>query len=204
MHIDLSLNYKDIVMNNSDLSERAEMLFKSGHFGTHLDIHNESEVPLDYMFSRGLVFDVSHVQAMDIELNDFKFDKIKPGDFVIFKTDMIKRHAYGSPKYFQDHPQLSDSVIDYLITQQVRFIGIDAAGVRRGKEHVLADRRCEDHGVYIIENLSNLDALVQYKDHALRVTTLWIDMPSRTGLPCRVVVSPHAISQAVIEEDITC
>ena len=190
MNIDLTLNLADIVMNNSELSKRAEGLFKAGHFGTHLDIHGKTRVPLDYMQSRGLLFDVSHINERDIELSDFDFDRVRAGDFVIFKTDMIRRHAYGTQPYFLTHPQLSQPVIDYLIDKKTHFIGIDAAGIRRGNQHVIADKQCEEQGIYIIENLDNLTSLTPYQDTPFQVTTLWIDMPGRTGLPCRVVATP--------------
>ncbi len=52
---------------------------------------------------------------------------------------MMKKYPYGCDEYIKRHHQLSMELIDYLITKKVNFIGIDFAGVRRGKEHYSAD-----------------------------------------------------------------
>ena len=187
MFIDLSLQFREDDEAFTHMKSDPKKLFQSGHFGTHLDVHLKTKVPLDVMQTTGVLFDVSMVHGRDIELTDFEGSLIKEKDFVIFKTDMIKRHAYGTKPYFIDHPQLSQAVLDYLVNKKVAFIGIDAAGVRRAGEHVIADKFCEEAGVYIIENLTNLDQLEKHSHDGFSVNTSWIEIPGQTGLPCRVV-----------------
>lgn len=185
MYIDLTLKPDPNNPLAQQSKKQASELLLQGHYGTHLDIHSHSSVPLEYMHRRGILFDVSHVAGRDVDSNDIEFHKIQANDFVIFKTDMIKRHQYGHRAYFSNHSQLSNTLIDALIEKKVSFIGIDAAGVRNGREHITADKRCEEEGIFIIENLDNLDSISM---EIFEVTTSWLEIPGKTGLPCRVVV----------------
>jgi kynurenine formamidase len=187
MYIDLTLKFDRNDAIFDDMKRDPRELFQSGHFGTHIDVHLKTSVPLEYMRSSGILMDVSHVTDRDIELSDFECNNIQEKDFVIFKTNMITRHAYGSKAYFLQHPQLSQAILDFLVAKKVALIGIDAAGVRRGGEHIVADKFCEAAGIYIVENLMNLDMLSQKKPGRFSLTTAWIEIPGQTGLPCRVV-----------------
>ena len=132
----------------------------SGHIGTHLDAYRKTPIPLDYFKSPGLLIDVSNIcEEREITIDDVSGSQIPQGSFVLFRTARIERFEYGSTAYFKDHPQLSHTLIDWLISHKIRFIGIDCSGIRRGEEHRDADIRCEDSGIYVIENLCNLDQI---------------------------------------------
>lgn len=114
---------------------------------------------------------------------------IKTGDCVLFKTDRIKEYCYGSKEYFFEHPQLAQTLIDTLINKKIHLIAIDAAGIRRGKEHALADKRCEANGIYIVENIQNLDILSKMNSLPFLIYLMWLQLPGKTGLPCRIVAN---------------
>ena len=80
--------------------------------------------------------------------------------FVCFYTCFIEEAGYGAERYFRRHSQLSFSVIEALVKKETAIIGIDSAGIRRGKEHPLTDQYCADHGVFVVENLCNLDSVL--------------------------------------------
>ncbi|MDF1684199.1 MAG: cyclase family protein [Legionellaceae bacterium] len=187
MNIDLTLKLQDAIIERPELTEKYKQLVTLGHFGTHIDTHLETEIPLDYIQSRGIFFDVSHTMRRDIELSDFDHQTIKAHDFVIFKTGMMDSFGYGTHGYFKNHTQLADSTIDYLIHKNIRFIGIDAAGVRHGIEHIAADKKCEANGIYIVENLTNIQNLSEQHATDFQVFTLWVENINKTGLPCRIV-----------------
>ena len=182
MLIDLTLK----VESNSPIfgwvESQLNKLAALGHVGTHLDTHSRSTVPLDYFKSRGVVFDVKGKSEIDV--SDVDLSKINKGDFVLFYTGSIEKFVYGSGEYFGEHPQLSPELIDELLSRQIRFIGVDAAGIRRGDEHGIADKHCESCGVYVIENLHNLGAI---KADEFTVFSMWIDDSELTGLKCRVI-----------------
>lgn len=86
--------------------------------------------------------------------------------------------------YFTEHPQVSNALIDALLDIGVSMIGVDFAGVRRGKEHSPKDQYCADRGVFIIENLCNLKAVPMGECIMNTYPTNYAEM---TGLPCRIV-----------------
>lgn len=157
----------------------------TGHLGTHFDVMNK-EFPLAYTQRKGIVFDVSSVRDRDICIADVSIEDVGPDMFVAFYTGFIEEVSYGSRTYFAGHPQLSDALIDALLDKGVSIIGVDCAGIRRGKEHTPKDQYCADRGTFVIENLCNLKPLV---DNAGIFTahTYPMNYTGITGLPCRVI-----------------
>lgn len=156
-----------------------------GHLGTHFDVMNK-EFPLEYTRRRGIIFDVSSVTERDIEISDIDLSRVEKDMFVAFGTGFIEAEGYGTKRYFSEHPQLSDNLIDALLDKKISIIGIDFAGVRRGKEHTPKDQYCADRGVFIIENLCNLKTLAQQGEYFI-ANTYPMNYAGMTGLPCRVV-----------------
>ena len=157
----------------------------AGHVGTHFDVMNK-EFPLDYTQRKGIVFDVSQVKDRDIGIGDISLEELEYDVFVAFYTGFLEETGYGSKAYFAEHPQLSQELIDALLAKGVSIIGVDCAGIRRGKEHTPMDQYCADRGTFVIENLCNLKALV---DAGRRFTAHTYPMrySGITGLPCRVI-----------------
>lgn len=151
-----------------------------GHLGTHFDVMNK-EFPLAYLERRGVVFDV---QGID-EINDVNLDGVKVGDFVIFYTGFLNKAGYGTKEYFQEHPQLSNQLIDNLLAKEVSIIGIDCAGIRRGKEHTPIDQYCANHNTFVVENIANVENLLTYE--TMIINTYPMKFSEMTGLPCRIV-----------------
>lgn len=154
-----------------------------GHVGTHLDTYEKSNIPLHYFKSKGIIFDVRDIA--EVYPIHIKIDRIPENGFVIFRTGQIEKYSYGDRMYFDNHPQLSQEIIHLLCERKIRFIGVDCAGIRQHAEHEEADRFCEKHGIYVIENLCNLDRIVE-KDFT--VYTMWLDDEVMTGLKCRVII----------------
>ncbi|SCZ78291.1 cyclase family protein [Acidaminobacter hydrogenoformans] len=175
-----------------ELSEKAranEKMTAFGHLGTHFDVMNLT-FPLENARRSGLVLDVTEVAftGQEVSLSAEALNLVQEGDFVIFRTGRIENVAYGSEAYFGIHPQLEHSLIDALIEKKVAMIGIDAAGIRRGSEHTPMDQYCADRGVFVVENLCNLGALLQGQKHArFEIFTFPIKFEGMSGLPCRVM-----------------
>lgn len=182
MLIDITLKITREMLLDAKTNEKPELL---GHLGTHFDVMDKV-FPLQYMRRDGIVFDVSAVGDRDIDLSDIDISKVERDMFVIFYTGFADTQPYGSERYFKSHPQLSNELIDTLVKKGVSIIALDFAGVRRGKEHIPTDKRCADSGVFIIENLCNLKALVEC-DSDFIVNTYPMNFSGTTGLPCRVV-----------------
>lgn len=98
---------------------------------------------------------------------DIDLDKVGLGMFVAFYAGFIESEEYGTQRYFKEHPRLSNELIESLLEKNISIIGVEFAGVRRGKEHTPKDQYCADRGVFIIENLCNLKAIVEAKGERL-------------------------------------
>ena len=181
MLIDITLKITPKMVTDAQGNEKKSLV---GHLGTHFDVMNK-EFPLDYTKRKGIVFDVSNVSDRDVGLMDIDIDSVNSDMFVAFYTGFIEKEGYGGKTYFTEHPQLSDELIDSLLDKGVSIIGVDFAGVRRGKEHTPKDQYCADRGVFIIENLCNLQELNNKED--IVFNTYPMNYADMTGLPCRVV-----------------
>lgn len=182
----------------ADLAEKAranEKMTAFGHLGTHFDVMNLT-FPLDNARRSGFVIDVTETAfaGQDIALSSEALKLIQAGDFVIFRTGMIENVPYGSEAYFTNHPQLSSALIDALIEKKVAMIGIDAAGIRRGSAHTPMDQHCADHGVFVVENLCQLGALLQGQKYGrFEIFTFPVKLEGMSGLPCRVMALVDAV-----------
>ena len=188
MKIDLTYQLSQELLNDFITTASDKTFSKFGHFGTHFDLMDKT-FPLDYCERNGIAFDVSHICNRDIEAADIEMASISEKDFVLLYTGMIERFPYGSKEYFTKQPQLSQDLINALIVKKVSLIGIDMGGVRRGAEHALADQLCADHGVYIIENLINLESIccITNEKKNFIVHTYPLNLSGYTGLPSRVI-----------------
>jgi len=164
-----------------------EKFISFGHLGTHLDTMNK-EFPLHFVKREGIVFNVKGMINTEIDVNHIDLSLVKPDMFVALYSGFPEINSYGSKGYFSDHPQLSDNLIDALLETKISLIGIDFAGVRRGKEHTPKDQYCAEKGVFIVENLCNLDKIVlNNKSAVCIINTYPIRFEGLSGLPCRVV-----------------
>ena len=182
MKIDLTLKITPQMVKDAQGNEKKALV---GHLGTHFDVMNK-EFPLEYTERNGIVFNVSNVRDREIDVTDIDIHKVEGEMFVAFYTGFIEEAGYGTVKYFKEHPQLSHELIEALLQKNVSIIGVDFAGVRRGKEHTRTDQHCADHGVFIVENLCNLCSVLQIGD-TFMAHTYPMNYAQMSGLPCRVV-----------------
>ena len=189
MKIDLSfkLDKKALEETLGSLAQVNMNLEKQGHVGTHFDIMNK-EFSIDNVITKGRVFDISHIKTEEVKLKDLDLSSVEKGDFIMFHSGILKRLKYGSKEYFSTNIELSDEVIDYLIDKEVNFIGIDMNGAQKPANHQRIDQHCADRGVFIIENLDNLDLVLEKaSDKSFTVYTFPVNMSGFSGLPCRVI-----------------
>lgn len=184
MFIDLTLKITPEMITDAEGNQEKTL---GGHLGTHFDVMNK-EFPLEYLERKGIVFDVSGIIDRDIDKSDIDFDKVEEYMFVAFHTGFIEKEGYGVKKYFTEHPQLSNELIEALLEKRISIIGVDFAGIRRGSEHTPKDQYCADRGVFVVENLCNLKTIL---DEQLIMNfianTYPVNYTEMTGLPCRVV-----------------
>ncbi len=176
---------------SAELLQRAQKNLRlafNGHVGTHFDVINK-EFPLEYLDLDAIVFEVAeYAEKEEIGKDDIDLSMVKEGMFVAFHTGFIEQEGYATKRYFSNHPQLSIDLIHVLLDRHVCIIGVDFAGVRRGKEHMPTDKICADHGTFIVENLCNLSEVLDGKKQAFcKIGTYPVKFKGQTGLPCRVI-----------------
>ncbi|SHI41040.1 cyclase family protein [Lutispora thermophila] len=187
MYLDLTIpiekeTFKKLLENaNDDI-----LVQKFGHLGTHFDIMNK-EFPLEYCNRRGKLMDISQVAKDEITVEDVRMERIEEGDFVILYSGVLEKYGYASKEYFDKAPQLSHKLIQSLIEKKISILGIDMAGVRKGKEHSVADQLFADHNAFIVENLSGLSKLLPYKNQSFVVHTYPLALKGASGLTSRVI-----------------
>ncbi len=158
-----------------------------GHLGTHFDIMNK-EFPLSFIRRKGIVFNVKNILERDIASPDINHSLIESEMYVAFHTNFMEKCEYGSKDYFSNHPQLSNELIDLLLEKRISIIGIDFAGIRRAPEHPLKDQYCADRGVFVVENMCNLQLVLNDEKYKhCYINTYPIRFAGLSGLPCRVV-----------------
>ncbi len=184
MLIDITLKITPGMIQEAQGNEKTAL---AGHLGTHFDVMNK-EFPLEYTERRGIIFDVSRVTDRDIEESDIDLSKVEQDMFVAFHTGFIEAEGYGTARYYKEHPQLSNALINALLAKNISIIGVDFAGIRRGLEHTPMDQTCADRGVFIVENLCNLKAILGSRwSREFTANTYPIRFTEMSGLPCRVI-----------------
>lgn len=182
MLIDITMPITPTMIKDAQQNDNPALV---GHLGTHFDVMDNT-FPLAYTVRDGIVFDVRHVTGRDIDISDVDLDAVCRDMFVAFYTGYTDREIYGSAAYFSQHPQLSDALIDALLDKHISIIGVDCAGVRRGKQHTPKDQYCADRGVFVVENLVNLSAVAAHGGTFVALTYP-MNGEGITGLPCRVI-----------------
>jgi len=184
MFIDITTKVTPKMIVDAQGNEKKSLV---GHLGTHFDVMNK-EFPLSYIERKAIVFDVKAIRAKEISISDIAMDKVVCDMFVAFYTGFIEDVGYGSSIYFKEHPQLSNELMTELVKKGISIIGIDFAGVRRGREHTPKDQELADTGVFVIENLCNLATVLDGKESEIFIANTYpVNYTDMTGLPCRVV-----------------
>jgi len=185
MLIDITIKITSKMISDAHENDKKAL---PGHLGTHFDVMNK-EFPLEYVERNAIVFDVTKHEDKDfIQKKDIDLEKIESNMFAAFYTGFIEKVGYGGKKYFTEHPQLSNDLIEALIEKNISIVGIDFAGIKRGDEHTPKDQYCADRGIFIIENLCNLYQILNgNKNMKFLAYTFPLNYTNMTGLPCRVV-----------------
>jgi kynurenine formamidase len=161
------------------------MLALPAHTATHVDlVFRERRIPPGRMIGRGKLFDVTSAAGEQIRLRDFEQQVgIQAGDFALFRTDWSQ--CAGTDRYHK-HPELALEVVQWLVSNKVNAVGIDAPGLGRERRHGEYDRLLAENDVFVIENLANLGAVPT--DRAFTVYCLPLSIEDIDAIPARVLV----------------
>jgi kynurenine formamidase len=139
----------------------------STHVGTHVDIaaHLFTDAPTldrlgpDNFTGWGAVVDLTELDKPVIHQSDLAvLSDVEGLDFVLLFTGW-DRH-WKTDRYYTDFPTLSETACRYLGGLELKGIGLDTPSPDPVKSHNMpAHKALLDHGLVIVENLTNLGEL---------------------------------------------
>jgi kynurenine formamidase len=156
----------------------------SAHTATHVDlVYPERRIEPERMIGPGALIDVGQPPPglIDVKHVANQVD-IRGVSFLFLRTGWSE--LAGSQRYYE-HPELSPEVVEWLISEKVGAVGIDALGLGRGRRHGEYDRQLAARGIYVIENLTNLAAIPQKH---FTVFCLPLKIEDTDAIPARVLV----------------
>lgn len=156
------------------------------HVGTHIDgpLHmiaggkRLAEFPIAKYIGHGCLVDVRGKDTIDTPvLDDYP---LQQNDIVLFYTGYSD--YYRTAQYYEQYPVLTQALADALIDAQVSMIGVDSPSPDR--EPFLVHKQLLQHDILIIENLTNLAALLSCKSFTVIALPAKFDADSS---PARVI-----------------
>lgn len=156
------------------------------HVGTHLDARMHmldseqyvADLPLSSCVGRGCVLDVRNQPLIRWQPS---YEQLVPtGSIVLLYTGHDK--WYGGDRYFEEHPVVDLAFCEFLIAKKVKLLGMDSPSP--DKPPFLVHKQLLAGGVYILENLTNLEQLLSWSSFEI------IALPLRLkadGSPVRAI-----------------
>lgn len=161
------------------------------HAGTHIDTPMHlcdrdtfiNSIPLERCMGRGCLLDVSEETL--IRLRPEYAQKVQTGDIVLLYTGHDKK--YGTQAYYNDHPVVDESLADFLISKNIKMLGMDMPSP--DKHPFVIHQKLFSADILILENLTNVSDL-------LRVPRFTI-----IALPLKIKAEAALVRAAAISEE---
>ena len=153
------------------------------HTGTHIDApaHMQeqgkklSDVPLDYLCANACVINAHNKKII---ARDLLHNITAP---IVLLYTGFDQH-YHDPDYFTNHPIINRDAAEKLIASKIRVLGIDFPSPDKFPFEI--HQLLFQHDILIIENLTNLGALIGYNN----ITVYALPLACATdGAPARVI-----------------
>jgi len=129
------------------------------HAGTHVDgpMHLTesklfiSDLTLQSFVGDGCLLDVRGQQVIDVKA---EYQTLIPEKSILLLYTGYAEY-YGQARYYQEHPLVSDSLCRLLINKKIKLLGIDSPSPDQAPFPIHIELL--SNGIYIVENLTNLD-----------------------------------------------
>lgn len=133
------------------------------HTGTHIDapmhlVEDDRficDFEVDSFVGRGFLIEA--VGESEIDYKEEYESQIKKGDIVLIHTGYDKLFKENTKKYYSEHPSITKKLSDFLISREVKAVGVDMEAPDN-LPYVL-HKDILRANVFVIENLTNLDKL---------------------------------------------
>jgi kynurenine formamidase len=132
------------------------------HAGTHIDcpmhlLQNDStiaEYPLECFAGNGYLIDARGESEVDYKA-EYE-DQVHKGDIVLILTGTDMK--YGNEDYYDRHPVITSKLADFLMSREIKMLGVDMPSPDFPPFPV--HKLLLNHRIFIIENLTNLEQLL--------------------------------------------
>ena len=185
-----------------------ELLKISLHTATHCDapfhffsgLRCVDELPPDCLIGPAIVVDMTDKQGnLALEAEDIEQweatvgEAIRPNDIVLLHTGHSQNWKVGSEAvdYWENGwPHLARSAVDYLAAKPIKAIGVESFDPDWVDLNDLASAEFPAHrtflpkGIFIIENLTNLDKIPEPR---CQIIALPLKIKGASGSPVRVI-----------------
>lgn len=133
------------------------------HAGTHIDTPMHlmdretyiNEISLDKFAGKGCFLDVRNEKV--IGYKPAYEDLVNENDIVILFTNHSE--YYGTEAYYTDHPVISEEVANFMVSKNIKMIGIDMPSP--DKYPFVVHKKMFKNNILIMENLTNLSELLE-------------------------------------------
>lgn len=144
------------------------LLIMYSHTGTHMDSPAHifegkitlDEFPIEQFVGKALVVDCTDLKEGDqIQMKHINRNLADKADFLLFNTGWDR--YWGNKKYFGNYPFINNEVVEYIVGQNKKGIGLDTMGVDPISDGNLTIHKkiLVNNNLVIIENLMNLDKI---------------------------------------------
>jgi kynurenine formamidase len=137
------------------------------HVGTHLDAmahfvpngRTIEQMPLDWFHGPARVLRLPKAPREEITKADFARHEalLAPGARVLFDTGWARE--FGTERFFEDFPSMTQEAARYLASRRLRLIGMDTPTPGRDYYEIHHTLLAPDVEMVIVESLANLGAL---------------------------------------------
>ncbi|MEG2290468.1 MAG: cyclase family protein [Clostridium sp.] len=163
------------------------------HTGTHIDApaHMLNNGPyldnlsIEHFIGNATILDFSNSDLKHIDVDSLIWyeEKIKAVEFIIIKTGWNK--YWGTERYFEDFPALTEDAAKWLTQFNLKGIGIDAISIDDMKSTTFAvHKTLMPKNIIIIENLTNLDSI---SSEYFILSVMPLKTPDADGSPVRAI-----------------
>lgn len=136
------------------------------HVGTHMDApfhmieggKTVDEISLNTFFGKGILLDARGKTVIDETL--MKNVSIKKDSIILLYTGYFTK--YRTPAYYEGFPKVTEGFAKEIVKCKVKIVGMDILGP--DDPPYPTHKILLKNGIFIIENLTNLDKLVGVKD----------------------------------------
>lgn len=162
------------------------------HMGTHMDapyhyFHTGRKIAdflPDELIGNAFICDVTKIrQQIEKSFLEQHEAALKECQIVVFKSGWSR--YYGTPAYFENYPVLSEEAALYLMSLEIKGIGIDAPSIDVVETEIYPIHQIVlGSDKYVLENLTNLESVTADK---VQLIALPLKLKEADGAPVRVV-----------------